>query len=77
MPISGLATLRSMLLESTTRLHLLLATQRALTTSWATLGYSKVVDLPLPELELEDGARLLARRARRPFFQEDTAWQPF
>lgn len=59
----------SHLLAETTHLHLLLTARDPLG-HWA-MGYSKVVDLPLPQLAPFDAARLLARRARRPFFAAD------
>jgi hypothetical protein len=37
----------------------------------APFGFFQVVDLPLPQLAPFDAARLLARRARRPFFAAD------
>eukprot|EP00913_Durusdinium_trenchii_P000062 g57.t1 len=63
--------LLSQLLERTTNLHLLLTARVPLHGKWTTLGSSKVVDLPLPHLEVDDAARLLASRARRPFFHQD------
>eukprot|EP00435_Cladocopium_sp_Y103_P000004 s3974_g1.t1 len=60
----------SHLLAETTHLHLLLTARDPLHGQWA-MGYSKVVDLPLPQLAPFDAARLLARRARRPFFAAD------
>lgn len=60
----------SHLLAETTHLRLLLTARDPLHGQWA-MGYSKVVDLPLPQLAPFDAARLLARRARRPFFATD------
>jgi len=62
--------LLSWLLEETTSLHLLL-TARGPLYGPSRLGYSKVVDLPLPHLDPTEASLLLARRARRPFFPCD------
>eukprot|EP00930_Biecheleria_cincta_P096124 TRINITY_DN87999_c0_g1_i1.p1 TRINITY_DN87999_c0_g1~~TRINITY_DN87999_c0_g1_i1.p1 ORF type:complete len:1243 (-),score=226.32 TRINITY_DN87999_c0_g1_i1:28-3756(-) len=64
-------TLFTKMLKETVNLHLLLTTRSAPSGRWASLGPSKVVQTQLPELSLEDSARLLARRARRPFFRCD------
>lgn len=64
-------TLLAKLLKETVNLHLLLTSRTPPSGSWASLGLSKVVQTRLPELSLEDTARLLARRARRPFFRCD------
>ena len=62
--------LLSWLLEETTSLRLLL-TARGPLYGPSRLGYSKVVDLPLPHLDPTEASLLLARRARRPFFPCD------
>lgn len=64
-------TLLTKLLQETVNLHLLLTSRMPPGGSWASLGLSKVVQTRLPELSLQDTARLLARRARRPFFRCD------
>ncbi|CAE7637992.1 lkhA [Symbiodinium sp. CCMP2592] len=59
------------LLQTTVNLRLLLTARTPLHGSWASLGFSKVVDFALPPLLSEDSARLLARRARRPLYAGD------
>jgi hypothetical protein len=59
------------LLQVSAQLCILLAARSPPRGPWSSLGPSKVVEVQLPSLAPEDTARLLARRASRPFFYRD------
>jgi len=59
------------LLQVSRHLCIMLTAQTPPRGYWATLGPSKVLEAQIPPLTPEDTARLLARRARRPFFRHD------
>lgn len=73
-PCSPLEALHRMLDELfciSARLCVLLTARYPLRGQWCALGMSKVVEVELPPISPEDAARLLARRAARPFFRRD------
>jgi len=70
-PSEAMHALLTDLLQVSAHLCILLTARSPPRGAWASLGPSKVVEVQLPSLSPDDMARLLARRAGRPFFCRD------
>jgi len=70
-PLDCLHGVLEELLCTSAQLRILLTARVPPRGPWAALGLSKVVEVELPPLAPDDAARLLARRAARPFYRRD------